>query len=425
MRTLVIGAGLLGITTAYFLRRYGLEVTLLDRREGPGLETSYANGALLHASLVDPWNAPGALGQLIKWLGRADAPMLLRPRALPSLLGWGLEFLRESTPARHRRNTLNNLRLARYSLEMMAEIRDATAIEYGQALSGTLMVFRRQPELDTATETAELLAQQGVAFEVLDRDGVVAREPALDKAAPGLAGGIFYSGDERGDAQRFCAEMTRVGQDLGIDFRFNVSVDAIERQGRRVTAVRAGRETHAADVFVMAAGSYSEPLLRPVGLRIPVRPAKGYSITAHRPSPRAPTVPVVDHDMHAAIVPVGNDRVRAVGTAEFAGFDLCIDPARLENLKTLLAELYPDYAAELAPEDFEPWAGLRPMCADGMPLLGRTPLENLYLNTGHGHLGWTLAAGSGKLVADLIAGAEPGVSMHDFAPGRFRQLSSS
>ena len=148
-------------------------------------------------------------------------------------------------------------------------------------------------------------------------------------------------------------------------------------------------------------------------------------MTAHRPSPRAPTVPVVDHDMHAAIVPVGNDRVRAVGTAEFAGFDLSIDPARLANLKTLLAELYPDYAAELAPEDFEPWAGLRPMCADGIPLLGRTPLENLYLNTGHGHLGWTLAAGSGKLVADLIAGAEPDVSMDDFAPGRFRQLSSS
>ena len=203
-----------------------------------------------------------------------------------------------------------------------------------------------------------------------------------------------------------------------------MTVDAIERLAQRVQRLRAGGESFEADVFVMAAGSYSEPLLRSVGLRIPVRPAKGYSATARRSSPRAPKLPVVDHDMHAAVVPVGNDQVRAVGTAEFAGFDLSIDPARIENLKALLAELYPDFAAEITTDQFEPWTGLRPMCPDGVPLLGRTSLENLYLNTGHGHLGWTLAAGSAKLVADLIAGAKPDIPVEDFAPGRFWRLAN-
>ena len=212
MHVVVIGAGLLGVTTAYYLRRIGHEVTVLERREGSGLETSYANGALLHPGLVDPWNAPGVLGQLIKWLGRSNAPMLLRPRALPSLLGWGLRFLWDSTPERHRSNTLKNLRLARYSLETMADIREATAIEYGQAFSGTLMVFRNQMELNAAVATARLLSHYGVAYETLDVDGIVDREPALEKAARKLVGGIFYSGDERGDAHRFCVEMTRLGR---------------------------------------------------------------------------------------------------------------------------------------------------------------------------------------------------------------------
>jgi D-amino-acid dehydrogenase len=339
------------------------------------------------------------------------------------MLGWGLAFLRESTPDRHRTNTTKNLRLAQYSLETMAELRAATAIQYEQASSGTLLVFRHQRDLDAAARDAEFLAERGVAFDVLDRPGVVGCEPALEAVGAGFAGGIFYAGDERGDAHRFCAEMTRVGQDAGVEFRFGVSVDAVLKEGSRVSAIRTGRETDHADVFVMAGGSYSEVLLRPLGLRIPVRPAKGYSITVRAASERVPSVPVVDHDLHAGIVPVGDDRIRAVGTAEFAGFDLSLDPVRVENLKKLLLEIYPQYATELAAGNFEPWAGLRPMTVDGVPLVGATSLQNLYLNTGHGHLGWTLAAGSGKLLADLIAGTEPGIPANDFSPGRFRRLA--
>lgn len=422
MRAIVIGAGLLGVVSAYFLRRHGYEVTVFERREGPGLETSYANGAMLHASLVGPWNEPGVTGQLIKWLGRNDAPMLLRLRAVPSLLGWGIAFLRESKPERHRRNTLKNLRMAHYSLDVMAELRAATGIDYAQAASGTLLVFRDQQNLDAFVDAAVFLAGEGVAYEALDRGGVVEREPALQPVAAGFAGGIFYGGDERGDAHRFCAEMTRVGQNAGIDFRFGMSVDALRRDGKRVTAIQVGNDTHDADVYVVAAGSYSVSLLRAASLRIPVRPVKGYSITLRPVSP-VPSVPVVDFDLHAAVVPVGNDRVRAVGTAEFAGYDLSLDPARLANLKGLLTEIYPQYAAEVSAGDFEPWTGLRPVATDGVPLIGRTRPDNLYLNTGHGHLGWTLAAGSGKLLADLIAGAQPGIHADDFAPGRFPRLA--
>lgn len=420
MHVLIIGSGLLGVTTAYFLRRHGLRVTVVDGEPGPGRGASYANGALLHAGLVDPWNAPGIVGQLVRSLGREDAAMLLRLRALPSLLGWGLAFLANSRERRFRANTLRNAELATYTRTVMAELRTQTDIEYGQWFPGTLLVFRDAGSLDSGRGIAEAIGPRGVRARCLTVPEIIGLEPALAAIANELAGGIHYPDDEGGDAFAFCTELTRIGGALGVEFRFGARVERLVRSGNRIRGAVCGGEELCADAFVLAAGSYSPLLLKATGIRLPVRPAKGYSLTIPRgDSAAAPRLPVVDHTLHAAVVPVGSDRIRVVGTAEFAGYDQSVAPARIDNLQCILRRIFPEFAAESRASEVVPWAGLRPLCVDGVPVLGGTSLENLYLNTGHGHLGWTLCAGSAKAVADLIAGRKPEIPLAGFRLDRF------
>lgn len=417
---LVIGCGLLGVSTAYFLRRHGLQVTVVDRSGGPARETSYANGALLHTSLVDPWNAPGVLGQLVRSIGREDSALLLRLRALPSLLGWGLSFIRESSHARHQVNTLSNAALASYSRQMMERLRIETAIEYQQWFPGTLLIFRNEASFAGALQRMRSLEASGIRARACSPAEVTALEPALSPVQSELAGGIHYLDDEGGDAFVFCTQLARAARRMGVEFVFGTQVDCLRTDGGRLRSVNCGGRTIEADAFVIAAGSYSAELVEPLGIRLPIRPVKGYSITVRRGATLgAPRLPVIDHALHMAIVPVGSDRIRIAGTAEFAGYDLSITRARIDNLLALLKRVLPEFSRELQVDDIEPWTGLRPVSVDGVPVLGRTSIPNLYLNTGHGHLGWTLAAGSGRAVADVVAGVKPALSMKPYDPNRF------
>lgn len=417
---IVVGAGLAGLATAYYLQQDGARVTIVDRADGPGLETSFANGALLHPSLVEPWNSPGVFWQMLRWIGHEHAPMLLRPRALPELLSWGPRFILNSTRRRHDANTRKNLRLAIFSLQMMRRLREQTPISYQHQSRGVLALFRTTELQTQALRAAEELAGHGLSFRPLQRDALIDLEPALGPIGEHLVGGIHYGADEGGDAHQFCVELARVLEEGGADLHFGIAVDAIHQSKGRIQHLACGGRKMAADAYVLAAGSYTPLLAGLVGLRLPVRPAKGYSITMprSRAPAAAPRIGVIDAQLHAVVVPVGDDRVRVAGTAELTGYDLSIHPQRIENLKMLLRRMFPVYADQLKESDFAPWAGLRPMSADGVPILGATRLSNLYLNTGHGHLGWTLAAGSGRLVADAIARRVPALNMRDYELAR-------
>ncbi len=423
MRVIVIGAGLAGLSTAYYLQRDGADVTVLERGAGVGLGTSFANGAMLHASLSAPWNSPGILWQVLRWIGREDAPMLLRARAVPDLLGWGLQFLRHSAPRRFQDNSRRNLRLAIYSLRLMAQMRAQNALSYAYQGRGLLSVFRSAAARALRLREIDTLAEHGLPLRMLGRDDLLALEPALQPIGAGLVGGIHYTADEGGDAHLFCAELARVLRAGGARVHCGVSVSGLELGGRRIRCVRvAGGEESTADAYVLAAGSDSVALARTIGIALPVRPVKGYSLTMPRAraADAAPAIGIEDAELHAVVVPVGDDRIRVAGTAELAGYDASVNARRIDNLQRLLARLFPRFAERLQPGDLAGWAGLRPMSVDGVPLLGESGIGNLYLNTGHGHLGWTLAAGSARLVADRMAGRTPELDSKDYALARFR-----
>ena len=350
--------------------------------------------------------------------------MLLRSRALPDLLGWGLLFLRHSGPRRFAANARKNLLLAIYSLRLMRELREQTTLSYSYQGRGLLSVFRSAAAQTERMRDIDHLVAHGLSLRMLGRDDLLALEPTLAPIGDELIGGIHYAADEGGDAHAFCNELARVLRTGGAVLQCGVLASGFEMQGRRVRCLRIGEagEELVADSYVLAAGSDSATLARSAGLALPVRPVKGYSITMLRScaARAAPSIGIEDAELHAVVVPVGEDRIRVAGTAELAGYDLKINSRRIDNLQRLLARLFPRFAERLGPGDVQAWAGLRPMCADGVPLLGGTAIENLYLNTGHGHLGWTLAAGSARCVADQIAGREPQLSTREYSLGRFK-----
>jgi D-amino-acid dehydrogenase len=418
MKVLIIGGGLIGVTSAWFLQRRGHQVTVLDRADGPGLETSFANAGLLTPGMSEPWNAPGSWRVLLGSLGRSDAPLQLRLKALPTLAGWGVGFLRNSRPAAFGRNALSNLRLSLYSLTVMQSLRELTGIEYGRAARGSVKVFRDRVALDRAVAAARQLAAEGLSSRRLSPAAAVELEPALAPIAGQLAGAMHYEVDETGDAYCFCAGLADHGRQQGVEFRFRTEVSLLETHSGRVTAMGNGRERFVADRYIVAAGSYSTLLLRQVGVCMPVRPAKGYSVTFdHHPNRQSLSIPVVDDHLHAAVVPL-NGALRVAGTAEFAGYDRTLNPDRIRNLLGLLQEILPH--ARFDPATGRPWAGLRAMSVDGVPIIGPTPLSNVLVNTGHGHLGWTMAAGSAELLADLVSGDAPSIDPAPFALARFR-----
>lgn len=417
MKVLIIGSGLLGLTTAYLLRRSGHQVTVIDREDGPGLAASFANGGLLTPSMPGPLNAPGCWRLLLSSIGRQDAALQLHLSALPGLAGWGIGFLQNSSAARHQRNTLSNLRLALHSLSVMESIRRETGIQYGRTARGTLRLFRDPSALERASAQTQL-STEGLTFRSLSRKEAVELEPALTPIERELAGGIHYPGDEAGDPYRFCQSLAQHARQQGVEFRFRTEVSALDMHDGQVTAVIAGAERFVAERYIVAAGSYSTPLLSQVGIRLPVQPVKGYSVTFDRLQVKVPLrIPIVDSDLFAAVVPLEGGGIRVAGTTEFAGYDVTSNPPRTRNLLRLLQRLLP--AVSFDPAFAKPWSGLRPVSVDGVPIVGPTPVANLWVNTGHGHLGWTMAAGSAQLLTSLVCGASPSLDPTPYALARF------
>lgn len=416
MKVVVIGCGLAGITSAWGLRRRGHMVTVIDRASGAGMETSFANGGLLTPGMCEPWNSPGVWRVLLGSLFRSDASLQLRMRALPSLVGWGMTFLNNSTAAAHERHHRSNLRLSMFSLACMQALRDQTQMDYGRGALGSLGVFRDRDALDRASAEVSRLHDAGVACRRISTSEAVELEPAIAPIADRLSGAMFYESDETGDAHRYCVALAQRARAAGVEFRFDAEA-SIEMHSDRVAAVVSGGKRFSADQYVVAAGSYSTLLMQQAGIDLPVRPAKGYSITFENAGARPALVrPIIDHHLHVVIVPFPN-AVRIAGTAEFAGYERSLNRARIRILATTMCDLLPqgqwdDLAAK-------PWCGLRPLSPDGVAIIGPTPVVNLWVNGGHGPLGWTCAAGSAELLSQLMSGEEPSIDPSPYSLRRF------
>lgn len=407
MRIVVVGAGIVGTMAAFWLARDGHAVEVVERREGPGLETSFANGAIVHASSIEPWSGPGVPWQILRWLGREDAPMLLRPKVLPEIWRWGLAFLRACTAERHRASAVRNLALALDSLEGLALIRAETGIAYDLRRQAVLKIRRDVAGLDAAERAHEPLRAAGLEVVRLDRAALVEREPALATIADRLAGALLFPQDEIGD----CAAMTRglaawcAG--CGVRFHHRTRATGFRLEGGRLAAVATDGGELAAEAAVVAAGPWTPALLAPLGLAVPIAPVKGVSLTAPRALwPEAPRHAILDDAAHYALVPVG-ERLRLAGSAELTGFDPTPAPGRVQALVERVSRLFPAMARVAADPEATAWAGLRPMTPWGEPLLGPTRIPGIWLDAGHGHMGWTLAAGSARRLAAQMAGREP------------------
>src|SRR5262245_4457565 len=413
----IIGAGLAGLTTAYWLRRHGLAVTIVDSRAGPGEGTSFANGGMLTPSQANPWNSPGVLTHLLGWIGREDSPLLIRPAALPGLLTWGMKFLVESMPRRYRRNTAANLALGRYSLDMHKQLVAATGVVFDRDRRGTLQIFRSRETFEASAAIAMFLVAEGIDAHPLDADAAIELEPSLKTSDYRLAGAIHFPEDETGDAHLFCTALAEQLRADGVMFRNGVEVVSVASEADRVRALVTAGEAIEADAFVVAAGPWSRALVNACSLDWPIYPVKGYSLTCDLAGLNArPRLPIVDMHRKIALTPLGG-RLRIAGTAEFAGYDTALNPKRLANILTHAHETLP--ALKAIPEaSFARWTGLRPVTPTGFPMLGRTRLKNLFANAGHGPLGWTFAAGTGKIVADIIATGRHDLAGHDAVEGR-------
>ncbi|MBV6422848.1 MAG: D-amino acid dehydrogenase [Steroidobacteraceae bacterium] len=424
MQIIVVGAGLVGVTSAYRLQRAGHSVTVVEREAAVACGASQANGGMLTPSMADPWNAPGVWRELLHSLGHAEAPLLLRPRAIPSLLGWGLRFLGASTTRRYGENTARNLRLAAYSVSGMDALRREEALEYGAATRGTLKIYRDAAAFDSGLRKSRTFGHPLVEVRALTAAQTVALEPGLTDIEGSLAGALHFPGDEAGDARLFTEVLGAAAERRGVRFLFGTAATRIIAD-KQVRALATTAGDMPADAIVVAAGSQSAALLRGVGLRLPVAPVKGYSLTCEPSGTDAPpplAVPVVDDALHAAVTPLGR-RIRIAGTAEFTGFDLQLSPPRIENLRRLLRAILPRHADRLLAGNVVSWAGLRPMSADGVPCIGPCGPAGLYVNAGHGHLGWTMADGSARLLADLVDHRPAALEPRDYSPRRFRWAS--
>ena len=417
---IIIGGGLAGVTSFYELAARGHAVQLIDAAPTPAQGASFANGGVLHPSLPDPWNNPGIGRTLFASLFDPLAPMKLHIGQLPTLIGWGLSFLRNSAPARHKAITRANFDLAHYSTRQTDALRQRLNLAYEQAEPGTLKLLRSDAEKAHALAMADMLAAQGLRYEVLDRAALLAREPVLAQAEDGLAGAIYAPDDRVGNARLFCESLLQVALAAGGTARFDTAVEKLLIDDGRVTGVElTDGETMQGDV-VLCAGAQSATLAAQAGVSLPIRPAKGYSLTldAAQLTTRL-THPLVDPQLHIAVTPLA-DKIRILGMAEFAGFDTQVDPRRLALLRGFFERLLPDMAQELDWANGQGWAGLRPMSADGRPFVGASARDGLWLNCGHGHLGWTMAVGSAYLLADLYDGRKPEIDDAAFAPSERR-----
>ena len=410
MKVIVVGAGVIGVTTAWYLARAGAEVVVIERQPQPALETSFANAGQISPGYSAPWAAPGIPLKALKWLFQKHAPLSLRLDGTLWQWQWMGAMLMNCTQTRYIENKSRMLQLAAYSRDCLEALRDELGLQYEQRTGGTLQVFRTQQQLDAAARDASLLERFGVTCEILDSAGCATAEPALSAVRHKLTGGLRLPGDETGDCYLFTTQLADAAAKLGVEFRFNESIRRIHRQAGTLR-IETDHALHVAEHVVVAAGSYSRQLLQTLGIALPVYPVKGYSLTLPIMQPESAPVSTVMDETYKVAITRFDQRIRIGGMAELAGFDLSLRPVRRKTLEMVVTDLFPQ-AADLSRGTF--WAGLRPMTPDGPPLIGATSIPGLWVNTGHGTLGWTMACGSGRLLADMMTGKQSVVPVEDF-----------
>lgn len=417
MKVTILGGGVIGVSTAYYLARGGHQVTVIDRQQEAGQETSYANAGQISPGYSAPWAAPGMPLKAIKWLLQEHSPLVIRPLPDPAMVRWALQLLANCTESAYARNKERMLRLATYSGECISALREEIGLHYDAGTRGTLQLFRTQKQVGGAAKDIAVLEQCGVAYELLDAVGCTQAEPALAIVEDKIAGGLRLPGDQTGDCFKYTQGLASHCQSLGVEFRMGVSIERLVADGGRLAGVETDRGRVESDAYVLALGSYSPLLLRPLGIKIPVYPVKGYSITVPITDPEGAPVSTVMDETHKVAVTRLGERIRAAGTAELCGYDLRLDAKRRRTVDHVVRDLFPT-GGDVAKAEF--WCGLRPMTPDGTPVIGATPLQGLYLNTGHGTLGWTMSAGSGRVIADLLSGRKPEISLDGLGLERYR-----
>jgi D-amino-acid dehydrogenase len=416
MKVLVLGSGVIGVSSAYQLALAGHEVTVVDRQPAAGLETSYGNAGEVSPGYSSPWAGPGVPLKAVKWLLMHHRPLVIRPSIDLNLVRWGIAMLRNCTSARYEVNKGRMVRLAEYSRDCLKELRAQTGIRYDERTQGTLQLFRTQAQFDGTAADIEILKRYGVGFELLDRAGFVRHEPALGDVQEKFVGGLLLPGDETGDCFKFTQALAALAVKQGVQFRYGTRIQRIVKAGQQVERVVTDSGDLRADAYLCALGSHSPLLLKGVGIRVPVYPVKGYSITVPiTDASGAPESTVMDETHKVAVTRLG-DRIRVGGTAELAGYTLQLHDARRDTLEHVVTDLFPR-GGDVKRAEF--WCGLRPMTPDGTPIVGATRLPNLYLATGHGTLGWTMAAGTGRVLADVISGRKPGIDMQGLTVDRY------
>lgn len=411
---------MIGVSSAYFLDKAGHEVVLVERRDGPGLETSFANAGQVSPGYASPWAAPDVPRKALRWLLMEHAPLILELKPDQAMLSWLARTLANCTADAYKRNKDRMVRLAAYSRAQLADVRADTGIRYDERTQGTLQLFRTCRQADGVAKDVEILEGSGVAYQVLDRAGCIAAEPGLAHCRDTIVGGLRLPGDETGDCFAFTQALADQAARRGVEFRYGETVLNLELDQSGVAGVVTDRGMLRADAYVIALGSYSPRVLRPSGLRLPVYPVKGYSITADIVAPeRAPVSTVLDESYKIAITRLGN-RVRVGGMAEISGYNAKLPSRRRCSLEQSVSSLFPG-AANLAGARF--WSGLRPMTPDGTPVVGATPIKRLYLNTGHGTLGWTMACGSARVLSDVLSGCMPEIAYRDLSIWRYYRNS--
>ncbi|MEX9608936.1 D-amino acid dehydrogenase [Providencia manganoxydans] len=415
MKVLVLGAGVIGVTTAWYLAQEGHEVVVLDRQMDVAEETSAGNAGQISPGYATPWGAPGIPLKAVKWMFEKHAPLAIKPDGTLFQLRWMWQMLKNCDIQHYAMNKSRMVRIAEYSRDCIRQLRADTGISYEGRQGGTLQLFRTEKQFESAANDIAVLKQEGVPYELLTANELSKAEPALEYVKHKLTGGLRLPNDETGDCQQFTKKLAKLAQNAGVKFQFGSHIEQILTEGNKVSGVRCDGVIMQADRYVVAMGSYSTELLANL-VKIPVYPLKGYSLTMPIiDAQRAPTSTILDETYKIAVTRF-DDRIRVGGMAEVVGFNLNILKKRCETLKMVVQDLYQG-GGDIDQATF--WTGLRPMTPDGTPIVGSTAYTNLYLNTGHGTLGWTMACGSGKLLADLISGNTPDISSDDLSVHRY------
>ncbi|MGF1718588.1 D-amino acid dehydrogenase [Vibrio kyushuensis] len=416
MKVIVLGGGVIGLTSAWYLSLQGHDVTVVDRQSECGKETSFANAGQISYGYSSPWAAPGIPLKAMQWLMQEHAPLKVKPSLSPSMLSWASKMLSNCRSSHYSTNKSRMLRLANHSQSCLTELRAKTGIEYQGRQLGTLQVFRNPKQLIAIEKDMALLQQSNTEFSLLDTEGCVEKEPALKRVQDKVVGGLHLPNDETGDCFLFCQQLTELAKQSGVDFHFNTDIHSLTAKNGSIESVETSIGSLRADHYVVACGSYSAKLLAPLGIKLPTYPVKGYSLTLPiKCIENAPLSTVMDETYKVAVTRF-EDRLRIAGTAELTDFDLSIPERRTATINRVVNELFPDVGDF---EQAEYWTGLRPMTPDGTPIIGETPIKNLFTNTGHGTLGWTMACGSGQLLADIISQKSPSIEHHDLGMQRY------